>query len=343
MIGDAQKRRLQLWFAAIAATTLLVLVVGGVTRLTHSGLSIVEWRPVVGIVPPLSEAEWLESFDCYQQFPEYRQVRSNMTLGEYKDIYFWEYLHRLLARAIGLVFLVPFAFFYFSGALTPTLLRRSIALFALGGLQGVVGWLMVQSGLIDRPSVSHYRLAIHLSLALAIFGMCVWLIRDLAVTGARTALAAPARVRMRRALITLGCLLALQIVWGAFVAGLKAGLGFNTFPLMDGSLLPYWTTGVLDFVQQPAAVQWTHRFLGTVVLATAIAVDLRARRLRLDRTSIRFSDALLAAVAAQYTLGVLTLLYIVPISLAVAHQATAMAIVGVWVAAFHHVQHLEGM
>lgn len=339
-----KRRSIRAWLWAVAAMTFLVLVIGGVTRLTHSGLSMVDWQPLVGVVPPLSEAQWVASFARYQQFPEYRQLRPDMTLVEYKRIFFWEYLHRLVARLIGLVVIVPFTFFWISGALTRPLARRALALFLLVAMQGGVGWLMVQSGLIDRPSVSHYRLAVHLVLALAIFGLCIWLIRDLSPGRFRAISTIAARRLMSRGLVAVGCLIALQIVWGAFVAGLRAGFVFNTFPLMGGALVPRsaWTLtpAALNLIHDPSGVQWMHRLLGTVLLIVAFVLWLRVRRMQMDRTLRSLFGALLWAIAGQYMLGVLTLINVVPISLAVTHQAMAMAIVGIWVAAVHHVRHL---
>jgi heme a synthase len=343
-LRESHRRWIRAWLWAIAATTFVVLVVGGITRLTHSGLSMVDWQPLIGVVPPLDEAQWAESFARYQQYPEYRQLRPDMTLAEYKRIFFWEYLHRLVARLIGLVFLVPFAFFWLSGMLTRPLARRVLALFALGAMQGIVGWLMVRSGLVDRPSVSHYRLAAHLTLALVIFGVCVWLIRDLSLGRARVTATTVARRRLGRGLLAVGGLLALQMVWGAFVAGLKAGLLFNTFPLMGGALVPpnLWllSPAVLNFVANPSGVQWLHRLLGTALVVAVFALFLHTRRPWMDRTSRRLTAALLSAVAGQYVLGVLTLVHVVPLGLAVTHQAMAMVIVGLWVSALHHARHL---
>ena len=333
-----------MWLASIAALTFLVLVVGGITRLTHSGLSIVDWRPLMGVIPPLSESEWIENFDRYRQFPEYRQLRPQMTLAEYKYIFFWEYLHRLLARLIGLMFLVPFAFFYVSGSLTRRMTHRALALFALGAMQGMAGWLMVRSGLVDRPSVSHYRLAIHLLLAFSIIGFCVWLIRDVGAPSTRACVTLQAKRRAAGALVAVGALLGLQIVWGAFVAGLKAGYGFNTFPLMGGALVPidHWplTPAVLNLVHHQWGVQWMHRLLGTLLLAAAWVLQRRVRQLKMDPASRLLSAALLSAVAAQYALGVMTLVYSVPMGLALAHQAMAALLVGLWVVTVHHVRHL---
>jgi cytochrome c oxidase assembly protein subunit 15 len=344
-LPEARRRRLRRWFLSIAAMTFVVLVVGGITRLTQSGLSIVDWQPLVGAVPPLTDAQWQESFDRYRQFPQYRQLRPDMTLPEFKFIFFWEYLHRVVARLIGLVFLVPFAVFWARGYFSRPLAIRALTLFALGAMQGVLGWLMVRSGLVDRPSVSHYRLAAHLGLAFVIFGASLWLARDLAIGAVRPIVTARARTLMGRALGALGLLLALQIVWGALVAGLKAGFIYNTFPLMAGRLVPpdllTLAPGPINFVQNLVTVQWMHRVLGTVLLAAAAVAVARVRAAGADQTSRRLSAALASLVAAQHLLGVLTLLYRVPATLGVIHQATAMVLAGVWILWMHHVRHLD--
>jgi heme a synthase len=344
-IPETQRRPLRAWFWSIAAMTLGVLIIGGITRLTQSGLSIVDWDPLFGVVPPLNDAQWQETFDLYRQFPEYQQRRQGMSLAEFKFIFFWEYLHRLIARLIGVVFLVPFVFFavrrYFNGPLA----ARALLLFGLGGMQGVMGWLMVSSGLVDRPSVSHYRLAAHLSLAFIIFGYAVWLARELRVNELRPAVTAGARRTMIRGLAVVGVLLAVQIVWGAFVAGLKAGFIANTFPLTGG----YWVPpnllalepAVRNFFENPVSVQWTHRVLGTVLALAAIAAFALIARAPVDPLSRRLNVTLLALIAVQYLLGVLTLIYHVPVALGVTHQATAMVIFGVWLIWLHHVRTLQ--
>lgn len=342
-IPEPKRRCLRLWFWSIAAATFLVLVVGGITRLTQSGLSIVEWKPLVGVVPPLTGQQWEETFARYRQFPEYRQLRQGMTIERFKRIFFWEYLHRLVARGIGLVFAVPFLFFWAAGYFTRPVAVRALALFGLGAMQGVLGWLMVQSGLVDRPSVSHYRLAAHLSLAFIIFGASVWLARELAPGRVRIPIAARSRSLMTRGLAIVGALLAVQILWGALVAGLKAGFIYNTFPLMVGRLVPpdllTLSPAPVNFVQNLVTVQWSHRLLGTMLLVAALLVFLRIRRARPDAVSRRFNAALVSLIAAQYLLGVLTLLYAVPVPLGVLHQATALVIAGVWIAWVHHVRH----
>lgn len=334
-IPEPRRRRLRLWFASGAALTLLIVIVGGITRLTQSGLSIVEWAPLMGVVPPLDQAAWEEAFARYRQFPEYRNLRVGMTLEEFRFIYFWEYLHRLLARAIGVVFLVPFVVFWARGYLDRPLLRRSLLLFGLGGLQGFVGWYMVRSGLVDNPYVSHYRLALHLSIALCIFGLCVWLVRELAVPAERETPAAAAQ----GGILLLGVLLGVQILWGAFVAGLDAGLYFNTFPLMGGRLVPpgAWSLQpvLANLVENRATVQWVHRVLGTILLLAAVGVVLRDRRGAADAGTRRLGALFLALLGAQYALGILTVVHFVPVALGVTHQAVAVVLLGVWVSWLH--------
>jgi heme a synthase len=344
-LPEEKRRPLRIWLWSIAAMTLSVLIVGGITRLTQSGLSITDWQPLMGVVPPLSEAQWVEKFELYRQYPEYQQLRRGMSLDEFKFIFFWEYLHRLLARAIGMVFLVPFVFFAVRGYLSRPLAIRTLGLFALGGMQGVLGWIMVQSGLVDQPSVSHYRLAAHLGLAFVIFGACVWLARDLRPP-ATTVHASAGSIRfMRRGLAAIGVLLALQVVWGAFVAGLKAGLIYNTFPLMGGRLIPVYLLGlepaIRNFFENPVAVQWTHRVLGTVLGVVVIGFGVRVLRAGVDAASRRLNAALIGLMLLQYLLGVLTLLYFVPVALGVIHQAMAMIIFGVWTWWLHHVRRLD--
>lgn len=325
--------------------TLLTLIIGGITRLTRSGLSIVDWAPIMGVVPPLNDAAWQQAFDAYRAFPEYQELRQGMSLGEFKFIFFWEYLHRLVARAIGIVFLVPFLVFAVRGYLSRPLARRALVLFALGAGQGLMGWFMVMSGLVDEPRVSHYRLAAHLSLAFVIFGYAVWLARDLSIGRARPAVPEDSRTLLLHGLGWVGVLLVVQIVWGAFVAGLKAGYYYNTFPLMAGALVPpdflRVQPALLNLVENPSAVQWLHRVVGTVLLVAAIVFVARVGRSRVDLRSRRLAVALAGLVAAQYVIGVLTLLFYVPVSLGVLHQAMALIIVGAWLVLLHHARHLQ--
>jgi heme a synthase len=340
-LAPGARRSVRRWVWSLAGLTFLILVIGGITRLTQSGLSMVNWEPIMGVVPPLTEAQWQETFELYRQYPEYQQLRRGMTLSEFKFIFFWEYLHRLVARTLGVVFLIPFVYFWRRGWLSRPLAARALVLFGLGALQGLMGWLMVASGLVERPSVSHFRLAAHLSLAFIIFGYGVWLARDLRIADARPAAAGTRRVPARW-LVWIGGLLALQIVWGAFVAGLKAGKFLNTFPLMAGRLVPPGLVrldpALYNFVQNPVTVQWTHRVLGTVLLLASAALFVAVRRAEPDATSRQHNVALFVLIAGQYLLGVLTLLYAVPVTLGVFHQAVAMVIIGVWVSWLHHVR-----
>jgi cytochrome c oxidase assembly protein subunit 15 len=341
-LPEARRAHLRAWFLAIASLILGVLVVGGITRLTRSGLSIVEWNPIMGIIPPLTHEQWQAAFDQYRQFPEYRQLRQGMSLGEFQFIYSWEYIHRLLARLIGAVFLVPFAWFWVRGYFDRQLALRALALFGLGALQGLLGWLMVASGLVDRPSVSHYRLAAHLSLAFLIFGYALWLTRELSSTGVAPRAAPAVRRMLTRWLALTGVLLGLQVVWGAFVAGLKAGHFANTFPLMGGRLVPpgllAYRPPALALLQNPVSVQWLHRVIGTLLLLAVAAFFWRARGADVDSGTRRVVLVLLALVGVQYVLGVLTLISYVPVGLGVTHQATALLIFGSWVWLLHRVR-----
>jgi heme a synthase len=336
-----RRRLIGAWFWSGAALTFAILVIGGITRLTQSGLSIVDWQPIMGVVPPLSEAQWLEAFDRYRAFPEYQLLRRGMTLEEFKFIFFWEYLHRLAARLIGMVFLVPFLIFLARGWLSRPLVKRSLLLFALGAMQGVIGWVMVASGLVDRPHVSHYKLAAHLSIAFAIFGFCVWFALDQRGRAA-AAIGEGTRRMLRRGLLVVGGLLGVQILYGAFVAGLKAGFVFNTFPLMAGGLLPpqglELNPVLRNLVENPMTVQWLHRVIGTVLGVVAIAFFVRAGRQELDPRTRVLNVALLVGILGQYLLGVMTLVMRVPVSLGVAHQAAAMVLFGIWLLYLHQVR-----
>jgi heme a synthase len=337
-----RRRHLEVWFWSGAALTFLILVIGGVTRLTQSGLSIVDWQPIMGVVPPLREADWQAAFDRYRQFPEYQLLRRGMTMAEFQFIFFWEYLHRLAARLIGLVFLLPFVAFWARGYLDRTLLRRSLLLFALGAAQGFMGWFMVMSGLVDQPHVSHYRLAAHLSLAFSIFGLCVWYALDLRPKAAGPVADRAAARATLGLLWVFGVLFALQVVWGAFVAGLKAGLVYPTFPLMGGYLVPPAMLALeptlRNLFENPVTVQWVHRVLATALAIAAVVLHLRAPVVRGDAPSRRLGAILVTLMAAQVGLGALTVVYAVPVALGAAHQAVALLIFGVYLAWLHRLQ-----
>jgi cytochrome c oxidase assembly protein subunit 15 len=317
-------RALRLWLAAIAVLVLAMILVGGATRLTDSGLSITEWKPVTGVVPPLSASDWQEAFDAYREIPEYTSLKRGMSLDAFKTIYWWEWGHRFLGRLIGVVFFVPFVLFWIAGAIPRPMLPRLIGLFLLGGLQGAVGWFMVKSGLVDRTDVSQYRLAAHLGIAVLIFGYTLWLILQLQAGREE-------RGGSRMAAWVAGAVLGLiylQILAGALVAGLDAGVGFNTWPDIDGAFVPEGLGALepwyLNLFENRLTVQFDHRMLGyAVVLATitqAVWLGLR----RAPQPLLASAYVLVMLSLLQATLGVWTLLLAVPISLGLAHQAGAM-------------------
>lgn len=314
------------WLISVAALIALMVLVGGATRLTESGLSIVEWKPVTGSVPPLSEAAWSEAFEAYKKIPQYRELNAGMSLSEFKEIFWWEWSHRFLGRFIGAAYLLPFLFFLWRGGLSGELKRRLWLLFALGGLQGAVGWWMVASGLTERVEVSQYRLATHLMLALLIFAGIVWTVRRLKE---RSQIAAPARLRVTSALLLVVTFV--QIYFGALVAGLRAGRAYNTWPQIDGAFIPSggrlwfetpWWRNMFDNV---LTVQFEHRMTAYALFVLAALHAFDAVR---SRAGAAASGALLllGAVSLQAVLGILTLLNQVPIGLALAHQAVAIVV-----------------
>jgi heme a synthase len=321
------RRAIRLWLLLVAALIFAMMLVGGATRLTESGLSIVEWKPVTGTLPPLSEAAWQAEFDKYKAIPQYREVNRGMSLAEFKTIFWWEWTHRLMGRLIGVAFLLPFLWFLWKGWIEPGLRWRLWAIFGLGALQGAIGWWMVASGLTERVNVSQYRLAVHLTLACLIFTVVLWTAQQLVP---RVALDAPRRVRIG-AVALLG-LVFVQIYLGALVAGLRAGLLYNTWPLIDGALIP---DAARLFFEQPLwrnvfenalTVQFMHRMTAYVLLGLALlhAVDV-ARTVR--RGGARaWALALAACITFQAGIGVLTLLWHVPIGLGLAHQGMAMIV-----------------
>jgi cytochrome c oxidase assembly protein subunit 15 len=331
MISD-QLSGVRTWLLTGCILIAAMVTIGGITRLTGSGLSITEWDVIMGALPPLSEASWQELFARYQATPQYQQVNLHFGLGEFKQIFWWEYIHRLLGRTIGLVFLIPFLYFLLKRRFDRPLRNQVLVIFALGAFQGVLGWFMVASGLVDRPSVSHYRLAAHLLTALLTFAVTLWVALSLRPVPRQ---AAPEGLRKLGYLFLF--LLGLQITWGAFTAGLKAGGMFNTFPSMGGELVPpgigalspWW----VNLTQNPVAVQFGHRMLAWVVLATGL---LLARQLRLHRRS-REGLLLGAAVALQFVLGVLAILRLPasPVFWGTVHQAGAVVLLTATILALH--------
>lgn len=324
-----QQRLIALWLFAVIAMVLVMVVLGGVTRLTHSGLSMVEWRPVTGWLPPFTEAEWMAVFGKYQASPEFMKVNRGMDLDGFKSIFRLEFLHRLWGRIIGAAFALPFMYFLVRGWIGRDLTPKLVLMFVLGGLQGVMGWYMVKSGLIDRPDVSQYRLVAHLGLALVIIGYMEWVALGL--------LRAPGLLSPSRGGPVaggLGQFPVLLAAWafvtalsGGFVAGTDAGFAFNTFPLMDGDLIP---PGLFETALSPfediTTVQFNHRLLAEALGVLTAVFWIKARRTDLPNRSRRAVNALAAIVAIQVALGISTLVLVVPVPLAAAHQAGAVIV-----------------
>lgn len=318
---SAPNRQIAAWLFIMCLLVAAMVIVGGATRLTDSGLSITEWRPVTGAIPPLSEAEWLAEFEKYKQIPEYQEVNYGMSLSAFKTIYWWEWGHRFLGRLIGVAFFVPFVFFVATGRARRGLIPKLFGLFLLGGLQGALGWWMVSSGLSERIDVSQYRLAAHLSLAVALFGLMFWL--GLSLWSERRATVSPKLSTCSGALVFL---VYGQIILGAFVAGLRAGRTYNTWPMMNGEFFPsgYFVgaPGVEDLFESIAAVQFNHR-MGAYIVAIAVGwFWLFARKTALARSA----TMLLGIVTVQIILGIWTVLAATPISLGLAHQAGALCL-----------------
>ena len=330
------RRQIAIWLFACSTMVFAILVVGGVTRLTHSGLSIVEWKPVIGIIPPLNQAEWDETFDKYKKTPEYQKVNHLMSLDEFKFIFYWEYWHRVLGRLIGVVFLVPFAYFLLRRKLDPPLIPKLLGIFLLGGMQGAMGWYMVKSGLVDDPRVSQYRLTAHLSLAFLIFIAMMWVALGLWSERARGTAEDTLR-GLQRAGFWLAVLAFYMVITGGFVAGIRAGKAYNTFPLMNGHVLPpesfILDPWYLNLFNNMALVQFDHR-VGAWLLAVLVPwFWVKSRTPVVSTRAKSVASLLLVAVAAQIALGIATLLAGVPVALGAAHQGGAMVVFGVllWV------------
>ena len=329
-ISDRQARTIRLWLYAVAAMVLAIVLVGGATRLTESGLSITEWKPVMGVAPPLSDAQWQSEFEKYQAIPQYREINNGMTLAAFKSIYWWEWTHRLIARTIGMVFLLPFLWFWWRGWISPGLRNRLWLIFGLGALQGAVGWWMVASGLADRIEVSQYRLATHLVLACLIYVALLWTAQrwDKPPTSA-----VPARIRFGA--VALLILVLVQIYLGAIVAGLRAGRIYNTWPLIDGALVPdparlffnapLWR----NFFENTLTAQFDHRMLAYAIWIVALLHVFGVARAMKKGLALTGAVLLALAVTLQAALGIWTLLMVAPLSLALLHQAMAMVVLTV--------------
>ncbi len=328
MTGLARTRRqLAVWLFAVCFLIGAMVIIGGLTRLTGSGLSITQWKPIHGALPPLSQGEWNDEFQAYQKIPQYQQLNASMTLDEFKGIFWWEWSHRNLGRVIGMVFLLPFLWFLLKGQIERPLLPRLVMLFFLGGMQGVLGWYMVMSGLTDRVDVSQYRLVAHLGLALVIYAAMLW-----------TALplwrglwpAAASSQKLFRWAVIVSVLVFVQILLGGFVAGLDAGLTYNTWPLMDGQFVPegaFASTPVwLAPFEDVTTVQFNHRMMGYGVFISIVCLFIAGLRQNLGGAARYTSLLLVAAVSLQAALGVWTLLAVMPVWLAALHQFGAVVL-----------------
>ena len=320
----ARPRAIAHWLFFVAFLVFFMVVVGGITRLTESGLSITEWKPISGGIPPLSAADWQAAFDAYKRVPQYAAIHDGMTMAQFQFIFFWEWVHRLLGRVIGLAFALPLAWFWVRRAIPTGYKLRLVALLALGALQGAVGWWMVKSGLWQGVSVSHYRLALHLLLALTILASLVWTALDL-VALARNPHARPAR--LTGFAVAVGAVLYIQLLYGAWVAGMRAGKVSQNWPMMSDSFLPTgvdWSQGwAFAFSSDPYLVHFIHRWWAWVAVAALVMLAIRVKRAGVRPASL----AIHTALGTQVLLGIATVMTGVNIGLAVAHQAVGALLV----------------
>ena len=318
-----------IWLFICASMIFVMVVLGGITRLTHSGLSMVEWKPVTGFLPPMTESVWQETFEKYQQYPEFKIKNPDMDLAEFKSIFWLEFIHRLWGRSIGIVFFVPFIFFLLKKKLNRNLIPKLITMFILGGLQGVLGWFMVKSGLSDRPDVSQYRLTAHLIFAFILYGWIFW--TALSLLFPRPHSFKQRSIRSYQYFVSaLTFLLVITIMSGGFVAGTDAGFIYNTFPLMGETLLPKdlfaFEPLIKNFFENIVTIQFTHRVLTMLIFVSIVGFWFKTLNQELpERTRIAL-HCLLAAVTLQVTLGISTLLLVVPVPLAASHQAGALVL-----------------
>lgn len=327
-----------IWLFTGCFLIFIMVLVGGITRLTDSGLSMTDWHIITEVIPPLTEEKWEAAFEEYKQFPEYQKINSNydFQLKDYKFIYFWEWFHRLLGRLLGVVFIIPFIYFWAKKKLDKETLKNCLILMFLGGFQGFLGWYMVKSGLVDIPYVSHYRLAMHLITAFVTFSFTLWVALNLMYPKQK-----PSYLSFRNLLRATYIVLIVQIIWGAFVAGLNAGLIHNSWPLMsEGKLIhetvtieqnPVWK----NFIEGKSGVQFVHRYLAYIVTGLILAIWFKAKKLTLTFAQQKSIHWLLILVGVQFLLGVLTLIYAVPLWLGVAHQIGAFFLLGIMTFSLH--------
>jgi cytochrome c oxidase assembly protein subunit 15 len=324
------------WLLTGCFLIFIMVVVGGITRLTHSGLSISNYKLISGTIPPTNQAEWEAAFNLYKQYPEYQKLNNQFTLQDFKDIYFWEWLHRVIGRLIGLVFLLPFIYFLATKQLTKSTIKKAIILLCMGGFQGFLGWYMVKSGLVDNPDVSHYRLAAHLTTAFITFAYTYWVALDLMF---------PNKKQINKAfrnLVRWGLVvLLIQIIYGAFVAGLDAGFIHNHWPMMSEGKFMHETVYTeqdplfKNFIEGKSGVQFIHRILAFITVGFILAIYVKSKKLQLQTSQIKGINYLLIVVAIQFLLGVFTILLQVPVWLGVAHQVGAFFLLSVMTFTLH--------
>lgn len=322
-------KQVAVWLIFVALVIFGMIILGGVTRLTHSGLSMVDWNPIMGVIPPLSEVDWMQTFTRYQSFPEYQKVNAGMSLEEFKSIFYFEYFHRVLGRLIGLLFLLPCLYFWFRGAIRKPMRPQMVIMFVLGGLQGLLGWYMVKSGLVNDPQVSQYRLTAHLISAVIIYCYILWVAFGLLTISSERVVGNTAR-KMYRYSVVMTLLVIFMIITGGFVAGTKAGFSYNTFPLMAGQFIPdnmyvlqpFW----LNWFENVTAVQFNHRMIAYILVLLVPLYCFAIRRLRITRRSGFAAHLLLGMLVIQVSLGVATILLHVPVTIAATHQGGAIVL-----------------
>jgi cytochrome c oxidase assembly protein subunit 15 len=333
---EKDNKKVIYWLLTGCFLIFIMVVVGGITRLTHSGLSISNYKLISGTLPPMNEVQWHEAFDLYKQYPEYQKLNNHFSLQDFKDIYFWEWFHRFIGRMIGLVFFIPFLYFLITKKLSKPTLKKSIVLLGLGAFQGFMGWYMVKSGLVDNPDVSHYRLAAHLTTAFITFAYTLWVALDLIF---------PNKTKVNinyRNLIRYGlAILLLQIIYGAFVAGLDAGFIHNHWPMMSEGKFMHETVYMeqnplyKNFIEGKSGVQFVHRILAYIVVVFIFIIWRNSKKIELTNQQTKAINYLLVMVGIQFLLGVFTILLQVPVWLGVAHQVGAFFLLSIMIFTLH--------
>ena len=324
------------WLFTGCVLIFIMVVVGGITRLTHSGLSMPDYKLISGTIPPINDQQWQEAFELYKQYPEYQKLNSNISLTEFKGIFFWEWLHRFIGRFIGLVFIIPFLYFIITRQLDKSTIKKTIILLILGGFQGFLGWYMVKSGLVDRPDVSHYRLAAHLTTAFVTFAFTLWVALDLIFPIKQTI------NKTYRNLIRIGlAILFIQIIYGAFVAGLDAGFIHNHWPMMSEGKFMHETVLIektpvyKNFIEGRSGVQFIHRILAFFVIISVAIIYIKGKKIAVSNHQLNGLNSLLILVGLQSLLGVLAILLQVPLWLGIAHQIGAFLLLGSMIFTLH--------